>query len=263
MAMSLTTPLSEVPVLSPTRQPCGNPARRRLSPVRVASSQATSRPRAPSDSTSPSSTACMSRSMAEGVVVSRGSPGIASLRMVSRRSRRLDASPSERANAVQPAGPPMRSSSRLPAVLSLSVITASHTSASVMPGAPVRSPVTGEYATRSSFANSMRCASASSPRSTRASTAATASSLKVLHIGKRSSPRWSMRRPVAVSRMATPRRPPCAFSSAARRASGSPAAGVAADARARVETSTPAASEPRTKLRRSIGTSCVSDALQG
>lgn len=49
------------------------------------------------------------------------------------RSSRVVSSPSDRANAVSPAGPPKLASNRLPAVLSLSVIAASHSSAIVMP----------------------------------------------------------------------------------------------------------------------------------
>ena len=78
------------------------------------------------DSASPSSSARMSASIIAGVVVSRGSPGMAWLSSGSMRSSRVRVSPSERANAVSPAGPPKLASSRLPAVLSLSVIAASH-----------------------------------------------------------------------------------------------------------------------------------------
>ena len=60
------------------------------------------------------------------------------------RSRRVTVSPKRRANAVSPAGPPMLASSKLPAVLSLSVTAASQSSDSVMPLPPVCLPVSGE-----------------------------------------------------------------------------------------------------------------------
>src|SRR5580704_14205598 len=56
-------------------------------------------------------------------------------------------SPSVRAKAVKAEGPPMSSSSRLPAVLSLRVSAASQISASVMPPSPARFSVTGEFTT--------------------------------------------------------------------------------------------------------------------
>ena len=61
-------------------------------------------------------------SIALGVVVSRGSPGVASLSVGSLRSSRVMPSPRLRANAVTAAGPPKLASSRLAAVLSLSVM---------------------------------------------------------------------------------------------------------------------------------------------
>ena len=74
----------------------------------------------------------MSSAMARGLVVSRGSPGVASLRLGSLRSSRVTLSPSERANCVKPAGPPIVCSTRFAAVLSLQSIAAAQRSASVM-----------------------------------------------------------------------------------------------------------------------------------
>ena len=82
--------------------------------------------------------------MASGAVVSRGSPGVASLRSVSQRSSRVTGSPSDRANRVTAGGPPKVLRMRLPAVLSLSVMAASQSSPSVIPSPPTRSFVTGE-----------------------------------------------------------------------------------------------------------------------
>jgi hypothetical protein len=53
------------------------------------------------------------------VVVSRSSLGRLALRSGSSRSRRVARSPTERAKAVKPAGPPITERTRLPAVLSL------------------------------------------------------------------------------------------------------------------------------------------------
>jgi len=71
------------------------------------------------ESALPSRSELRSATMAEGVVVSRGSLGRDSLRAVSMRSRRVKVSPRERANWVKPAGPPMLARMRLAAVLSL------------------------------------------------------------------------------------------------------------------------------------------------
>lgn len=83
-------------------------------------------------------------SMACGVVVSRGSPAMASFSVGSVRSSRVTVSPRLRAKAVKPCGPPWRASSRLAAVLSLSVTVPSHSSPTVMPTSPTRFSVTGE-----------------------------------------------------------------------------------------------------------------------
>jgi len=82
--------------------------------------------------------------MAAGLVVSRGSPGRASFSSVSRRSSRLTSSPSPRSQRVSPAGPPRLSSIRFAAPLSLRVIAASQSSATVIPPAPACFSVTGE-----------------------------------------------------------------------------------------------------------------------
>src|SRR5579885_1573223 len=205
MPTSFVEPRSPVPVLPPTRQSGGSPARKRLPPVLHASSQSVSCCPEEGFSAPPRTSLRMSSTIADGVVVSRGSPGSDSFTAGSFRSRRVTGSPSERANSVTAAGPPRAARMRLPAVLSLSVIAASQSSASVMPSPPTCMPVVGEYSTRSPFVNTTRRSSLSFSASTRASTAADASSLKVLHIGKRSSARYANRAPVPVSRIATPR----------------------------------------------------------
>ena len=229
--MSLVLPMLLVPVLSPTRQP-GRPARRRLSPVWLASAQSVSRRREAFDSTSPSNSFCRVATIAAGVVVSRGSPGVASLSVGSLRSRRVTVSPMPRNQAVSPAGPPCSASSRLAAVLSLIVIVASHSAATGRPAAPSCFSTTGDQLTRSSGVQVSRRSSRSSPASTAASTCAASSSLKVLHIAKRSSPRCPSVRPVPVSSANTPRRPPWRRSSVSRSSGASPAsAGRRAQAR--------------------------------
>lgn len=65
----------------------------------------------------------------------------------------------------------------------------------------------------------MRRSSLSFPRSTRARTWATASAFIVLHMAKRSSIRFPMIRPVALSNTATPNRPPLRASSSSNSAS--------------------------------------------
>ena len=84
-------------------------------------------------------------------------------------------------------------------MLSLTIMAASQISASVMPSPPTRSLVNGELTTMSLAWNTMRRSSRSLPSSTRLSTAAAATSLNVLHIGKRSLPRCSIFAPEPVS----------------------------------------------------------------
>ncbi len=152
-----------VPVLPATCQSAGTPARSRRAPVVLAAIQRSSCARESARSPSPSSSVCRPVSIAAGVVVSRGSPGRFSFRVGSTRSSRVARSPSPRANAVSAGGPPKLDSSRLPAVLSLTTTAASHSSDRVMPGGPVRDPVTGEYGTRSPPPITMRRSSRSSP----------------------------------------------------------------------------------------------------
>jgi hypothetical protein len=122
--MSLALPLPPVPVLSPIRQDAGRPALSRLSPVLFATNQPIRRSRDAADRTSPATSFCIVPSMASGEVVSRGSRGVPSFGSVSMRSRRVTVSPSPRAKAVKPAGPPKLASIRLAAVLSLRVTAA-------------------------------------------------------------------------------------------------------------------------------------------
>ena len=110
----------------------------------------------------------VSQAIAFGVVVSRVSSGKASLSEGSSRSSRVTWSPRLRAKAVSPGGPPIPASSRLPAVLSLRVIAASHIAATVMP-----SPASlfgyrrvGDECV--AIGEVMRADNGSSPRSTRA-----------------------------------------------------------------------------------------------
>ena len=213
-ATSLAVPRAPLPVLSPTRQSFASPARSRVSPVLLASSHAVSCSRDAADNAVvPRMRACKLEAIAFGDVVSRGSSGKASLSEGSLRSSRVTSSPRPRTKAVSPGGPPIAASSKLAAVLSLSVTAASQISASVMPSPPARFSVTGEYVTSADASKLIRRVNCSLPASTRARIAATASALKVLHIGKRSSPRWTWRAPVAVSRTQTPSRPPLSLSS--------------------------------------------------
>ena len=71
--------------------------------------------------------------MASGVVVSRGSPGMALLSSVSQRSSLKAWSPMERANAVTAEGPPSTFISRLAAALSLYWRVAAHRAETLMP----------------------------------------------------------------------------------------------------------------------------------
>ena len=144
MATSFVALLPPEPVLSPTRQPAGSPARSRASPVLQPTSHAVSRAREAGASASPSSRLRGGPAIATGVVVSRGSPGAASFNSVSRRSSRVTGSPSSRIHAVSPAGPPKLSSIRLPAVLSLRVTAASQIASMVIPASPACGAVAGE-----------------------------------------------------------------------------------------------------------------------
>src|SRR5579863_2917068 len=209
----------------------GSPARSRLSPTLSATSQASSWRRDVSESASPSKTFCMSLAMARGLVVSRSSPGVDSLRLGSSRSSRVTSSLSERANRVKPSGPPIACTIRFAAVLSLQSIAAAQASASVISPSATCVFETGAYSSRSPGPKAIFRSRRSWPSSTRFSAAAAARSLNVLHIGKRSSARWARIEPVPVSRTKTPSLPPALASITASRfvasLSRSPAEGAA------------------------------------
>src|SRR5260370_39829499 len=95
-AMSLVALFPPEPVLSPIRQPFGTPARNLLSPVLFATSHAVSCSRDELDNAVPRTVLRKTSTIATGAVVSRGSPGLASLSSVSRRSTPLTLAPSER-----------------------------------------------------------------------------------------------------------------------------------------------------------------------
>ena len=153
------------------------------------------------ESASPKRIFCMSPSMAAGVVVSRGSPGRASLSAGSLRSSRVCVSPSARGSA---SGRPGRRSSRAsgsPAVLSLRVTAASQ---SLGQRQPVPADVLsgdGRCSHQVALAEDDAAVQPLLLLVDAASIAAAARNLKVLHIGKRSSSRWPARRPLPVSRM--------------------------------------------------------------
>ena len=105
MPMSLASVVL-VPVLSPTRQPTGRPARRRLPPVVLSTSHCCRRSREAGERTSPSSSFCRVSAMARGVVVSSKAAAVPSFSAVSWRSRRVVSSPTSRAKRVSAAGPP-------------------------------------------------------------------------------------------------------------------------------------------------------------
>jgi AcrR family transcriptional regulator len=83
-AMSLREPYWPWPLLSPTFQPRGTPARMSLSPVPLVSSQCASSARFSRESVSLMATLRRSAASARGLLVSRRSPGSAALRAVSR-----------------------------------------------------------------------------------------------------------------------------------------------------------------------------------
>src|SRR6185437_16625218 len=105
IAISLAAVLL-VPVLSPTRQPDGKPARSLVAPVLQAIIQSASCRRDPADKRLPIRSLLSVSATALGVVVSRGSPGLTSLSVGSVRSSRVTSSPIERSQAVKPFGPP-------------------------------------------------------------------------------------------------------------------------------------------------------------
>jgi hypothetical protein len=80
-------------------------------------------------------------------------------------------------------------------------------SPTVMPEPSACFSVTGDQGSNASRPNGIRRSRCSRPWSTRRSTWAAASHLKVLHMAKRSSGRWPSHAPLCVSNTATPRRP--------------------------------------------------------
>src|SRR5438045_1000685 len=127
--MSPAASLPLLPVLSPIFQFFGKPARNRLSPVLQLIIHSTNCSREACDSTSPSRNRRTLPAIAAGVVVSLGSPGGERLSSGSLWSSRETVSPVARQNAVNAAGPPVRASSKLTQVLSLSSTIALHMSA--------------------------------------------------------------------------------------------------------------------------------------
>jgi len=150
MSFAVPVPVLPVPVLSPSTQSAGSPACRRALPVVQARIQRMSKSREAGCNASPNTNARRLCAVAAGVVVSRGSPGIAVSSESSVRSSRVMRSPSARANAVTPAGPPSAASIWLAAQLSLSVTAASQISRSAIPVARCCS-VMGECASRSAL----------------------------------------------------------------------------------------------------------------
>src|SRR6516225_1392109 len=90
-----------------------------------------------------------------------------------------------RAKFVSSAGPPIVSSKRLPAVLSLCSIAAAHKALSVIPPSLRWALVTGAHSRMSFAPYDKNRSDLSRPASTRFNTAATAKNLNVLHIEKR------------------------------------------------------------------------------
>src|SRR5690625_3000547 len=147
---SLLEPYEALAVLSASLQPFGRLARKRSSDVWLASIHVRSRRRSRWLSACETNSRWRFDAVTYGDVVSRGSSGSAELSASSQRSSRVTSSPSDRKNAVSPGGPPISRSRRLPAVLSLSVIAASHSSRTSMPSATC-SLVTGAYSRTSRF----------------------------------------------------------------------------------------------------------------
>src|SRR5260370_35370053 len=102
--MSFVALYAPEPVLSPTLQLLGTPARSRLSPVLFATSHLITWSRDDRMRASPRTIFRSSSSIASGVVVSRGSPGPTSFNPGSSRSSRVTTSPTERRYPVDPLG---------------------------------------------------------------------------------------------------------------------------------------------------------------
>ncbi|MNF86927.1 hypothetical protein D3C84_693780 [compost metagenome] len=182
-------PYPPAPVRSAIRQFAGKPARSNGPPTLLPTSQFSSCWREEGESLVPRTSSCRLRAIASGVVLSRGSSGMASLSAVSQRSSRVISSPNERINLVKPSGPPRVPRIMLAAVLSLMDMAASQSSESVMPSPPTRCSVTGEYVTRSSSWTTTLRFGSSFPASIRARRPAQANALNVLVMGNRSSAR--------------------------------------------------------------------------
>ena len=101
--------------------------------------------------------------MARGVLVSRGSPGIAVFSSISQRSNLVRSSPMERANSVMAGGPPIARNSRLAAALSLCCTAAAHSCASGM-ALPACGAVTGELGSNTEESMKTACCKSNSPR---------------------------------------------------------------------------------------------------
>ena len=99
--------------------------------------------------------------------------------------------------------------------------------------------MTGAQSSSADLSNTIRCSRRALPWSTRAKTAATSSTLKVLHIRNRWFPRCAKRWPVSVSSTATPRRPPCRCSSAANDSGNADVPSANARVRCRTYTAAP------------------------
>src|SRR4029450_1579571 len=123
-ATSFVAPLLPRPVLSPTRQVVGTPARIICAPVLLPASHVSSWRRDARDNTSLVRSRTKSSRIAAGVVGPPSSPGMAVFKSGSMRSSRVVSSPSARRKLVRPNGPPIVRSRRLPAVLSLCSIAA-------------------------------------------------------------------------------------------------------------------------------------------
>ena len=239
--MSLAVPLLPPPVLSPTRQSDGRPARRRLPPVLLASSQPMS---------------CSARSGRQGVADQKalhvaqhggGRGGVA--RIAGRRLVELGL------DAVEPRRPVTQgariggqgrwAAEACEQQVARRVVAQRHRRLADFRHRHAAGPdmILGDRRIGDEvLGRRRRCGdpAVSSPRSTRASTSAAARNLKVLDIGKRSSLRQPARRPLAVSSAATPRRPPTRRS---RSASAEPASSARAGS---------ASSEPANTARRAI-----------
>ena len=221
IATSLTAPCPPVPVLSPTSQSLGSFARKRSWPVSQSRNHCNRRSRDVEDRRFPHRTLFIKVAIARGEVVSRRSPDSLSLSVGSFLSRRVIASPHDRANSVTTDGPPNLESSKLAAVLSLTTIAARVKSLTVMKPFAACLLVTGAYARRSACPYKTWSPSDNKFRSICARTVAASTHLNVEHIAKRSSGLCANTLPLPVSKAKTPTRPPTLASISAMEA-GSP-----------------------------------------